>query len=127
MNDELAKCDTVLDFSALESRCLGNAALVERVLAKFVRQLDADMTTIMEAFQSGNCAEVAEVAHRIKGTAGSVEARDLYRHAARAEQLALEDSVVELPGYLSRLQNDRSELVATIAQRNRQMAVSAAQ
>jgi hypothetical protein len=39
----------------------------------------------------------------------------------------VEDRLVELPGYLDRLQSDRLELIATIAQRNRQMDVSAAQ
>jgi HPt (histidine-containing phosphotransfer) domain-containing protein len=104
----------VIDLEALKARCLGNLDLVDRVLAKFTGQVDADLDELDRAIHDQNPAKAAQLAHRIKGIAGSVEARQLYADASRAEQRALANCLAELPGELERLRSDCSMLQATL-------------
>jgi HPt (histidine-containing phosphotransfer) domain-containing protein len=103
-----------LDLEALKERCMGNLALVERVLAKFTGQLDTDLDALERAIETNNADQAAHLAHRIKGTAGSVSARHLYVNASLAEQRAQDKQVAELSSDLARMRNDRLELVETI-------------
>jgi HPt (histidine-containing phosphotransfer) domain-containing protein len=107
---------TALDLEALKSRCLGNLALVERVLAKFTGQLDADLNELERAIETHNADQAAQLAHRIKGTAGNVAAQQLYETASRAEQRARNQQLAELPNDLERMRSERLELVESIEQ-----------
>ena len=62
--DEIAP---VIDLDALKARCLGNLELVDRVLAKFTGQVDADLDELDQAIHDRNPAKAAQLAHRIKG------------------------------------------------------------
>ena len=104
----------VIDLEALKARCLGNLDLVDRVLAKFTGQVDADLDEFDRAINDRNSAKAAQLAHRIKGIAGSVEARRLYADAAQAEQRALENRLADLPDDLIRMRGDRSQLDQTL-------------
>jgi HPt (histidine-containing phosphotransfer) domain-containing protein len=103
-----------LDLEALKARCMGNLALVERVLAKFTGQLDNDLDAFERAIETDNAEQAAQLAHRIKGTAGSVAAVHLYLNASLAEQRAQDRQVAELSSDLARMRNDRLELAETI-------------
>ena len=105
---------SVLDWEALKTRCLGNLALVDRVLAKFTGQLTADLDALERAIISEDAVQAAQLAHRIKGTAGSVSARHLYDNASRAEQRATSGQLSVLPEDLRRMREDRLELVEAI-------------
>jgi HPt (histidine-containing phosphotransfer) domain-containing protein len=109
----------VLDLEDLKARCLGNLALVERVLTKFADQLDRDLDDLEVAVQAGNAPAAAELAHRIKGIAASVSARSLFDDASTAEQRALDNELGLLPEQLHRLRNDRSQLVESLDRRER--------
>ena len=110
----------VLDFEDLKARCLGNMALVERVLSKFTGQLDQDLDALEEAIRVGDAPEAAQLAHRIKGIAASVAAHGLFDNASTAEQRALDNDITELPEHLSRLRGDRSRLAETLQRTGRQ-------
>ncbi len=127
MSETLAPQETVLDFTALDARCLGNTALVDRVLMKFTRQLEDDLTKLEQAVHKQDAMLAAELAHRIRGTAGSVEARRLCQNASQAEKYALEGSLMELISCLDRLQCDRSDLFELIGRRNRDAALQVVQ
>jgi HPt (histidine-containing phosphotransfer) domain-containing protein len=111
-SDEIDPC--ALDLEALKVRCLGNLALVERVLSKFTSQLDVDLAELERAIESRDVTEAAQVAHRIKGTAGSVSAQDLYENAMHAEQRALDMQLTELPRDLERMRGNQKKIVKTI-------------
>lgn len=106
--------EAVVDLEALKKRCLGNLDLVERVLRKFNAQLDSDLTELERAVASHDTQSFAMVAHRIKGMSANVEARDLYRDAALAEQHALECCVEELPHHLQRIRAERVRIAESL-------------
>ena len=95
-----------IDLEALRTRCLGNAVLLERVMQAFKTQLDADMQELQRAFSEGDTTRCARLAHRIKGMAANAAARCLSRHAALAEQCAMEDRVSELSRQLVLVQRE---------------------
>ena len=106
-----------IDWPALEARCLGNLDLVERVAARFARQLDGDLAALECAIRSGDAPAAAQFAHRIKGMSANMEARRLKERAAAAEELALAARLDELGECLTQLQRDR-RLVAKALARN---------
>src|SRR5215467_4653874 len=105
---------TALDLAALKERCMGNLALVERILGKVAGQLDTDLNALERAIETRNAEQAAKVAHRIKGTAGSVSAHHLYLHATLAEQRAHDQPLDDLAIDLARMRNDRLEIVEAI-------------
>ncbi|MCD8130183.1 MAG: hypothetical protein LUE16_02710 [Lachnospiraceae bacterium] len=57
-------------------RMVGNAALYERMLAKFADMLDE--TPVTDDFHDGDCEEVTRCIHALKGAAGNLSIRPLY-------------------------------------------------
>jgi HPt (histidine-containing phosphotransfer) domain-containing protein len=99
-----------IDFNALVARCLGNTQLVDRVIGKFNVQVDADLAALEQAIDGGDCDAAMQVAHRLKGIAGSVGGKRLFQNASEAEQLALENQLDKLPEYLERMRDDRQQI-----------------
>jgi len=104
----------VVDLEALKRRCLGNLDLFSRVLKKFSSQLDRDLAELSQALSGSDAHAFALVAHRIKGMSANVEARELSRHAAEAEQCALQQAVEELPSCLERMQHERTRIAHSL-------------
>jgi two-component system, sensor histidine kinase and response regulator len=120
LQEKARRAELPIDLEALQARCLGNLDLVDRVLAKFTTQVDADLDDLERAIEAGNAEQAAHLAHRIKGIAGSVEARDLYADAALAEEVALEKRLADLPDFLTRMRGDRTEVTSCIKRVSRQ-------
>jgi len=120
MNDiALQEAETpVVDLEALKRRCLGNTDLVARVLKKFAIQLDNDLAELAKALSGSDAESFALVAHRIKGMSANIEARDLSRHAAAAEQCALDREVSELPFCLERMRQERTRIAKSLQRVN---------
>lgn len=115
MNDSMLVQDQpAIDLEGLKARCLGNLNLVERVLAKFATQLDADLAALEQAVQEGDVDSAALVAHRIKGMSANVEARDLFHSAMAIEKLAKEACVEAMPEQLARLHSDRERIAESL-------------
>jgi HPt (histidine-containing phosphotransfer) domain-containing protein len=105
----------VVDFAALKERCLGNVDLVERVLKKFMTQLEGDLHEMERALSTGDATTFALVAHRIKGSSANIEARHLSANASLAEQQARRNQVAELPQTLERLKEDHRDFCESLA------------
>lgn len=104
----------VIDLEALKSRCLGNVDLVQRVLKKFSAQLNCDLAELERAARMGDVESFALVAHRVKGMSANVEARQLNRRAAAAEQCALARVISELPECLEQLRQEHTRVMEAL-------------
>ena len=51
----------VIDLAALKARCLGNLDLVDRILAKFTGQVDADLDELDRAIHERNPTKAAQL------------------------------------------------------------------
>jgi HPt (histidine-containing phosphotransfer) domain-containing protein len=112
-----APCDQVIDLASLETRCLGNVQLVERVLQKFTVQLEGDLATLQQALETRDADAFRATAHRLKGMSANVEAWPLHQCAKEAEELAASKDVDDLAETLERLQQLQRQVSATLRSR----------
>jgi HPt (histidine-containing phosphotransfer) domain-containing protein len=96
----------ILDWEALQNRCMGNLELVERVLDKFQQRLPEELRELESALERGDTERIAGVAHRIKGTSASISATALQHAAAELEELSRADRRQELPARFGLLQSE---------------------
>ncbi len=64
--------DCAIDHKDLLTRCMGNAQFAARILEAFQRQLSGDLEALDAAILAGDAAEVAVIAHRVKGASSNV-------------------------------------------------------
>jgi HPt (histidine-containing phosphotransfer) domain-containing protein len=117
MNREVPDQGTrVFDREELVTRCLGNLAFAERILAKFQSRVDVDITELEQAVLAEDVEAVARVAHRLKGASASAAAYRLQERAARLEQSARQSSLAEIPAQFAQLRCEWSRFVESASQ-----------
>jgi signal transduction histidine kinase/DNA-binding response OmpR family regulator len=75
-----------LEIEPLLQRCMGNAAFVETVLAKFRTQSVDMLDALTKAIADRNSEQTTRNAHSLKGMSATMSAERLSQAAARAEQ-----------------------------------------
>lgn len=97
-----------IDLASLLGRCLGNFKMVERVLSAFRNAGSSDLIQLQSAVEESNFTEIAEIAHRFKGSASNVSATILQDLLAQVEQLGREKHPDSLPSLIERLKAEWS-------------------
>ncbi len=72
---------------ALLDRCMGDAATVRLILDEFEPQARGDLAEITRLAKCGDCAQMARVAHALKGASGMVSAEALADVALELERI----------------------------------------
>lgn len=93
----------VLDYGALLCRCMGKAALAQRLVGKLVEQGRQDERELRAGLAAGEGERVANAAHRLKGAAANVAANGLRLVAVEIESAARAGRWPEVPGLFARL------------------------
>lgn len=99
-----------VDVNDLLGRCLGRLDLAERILQKFQCALEKDVRELEEAVRTTNTAEIAQLAHRIKGASLAVSAYKLIDCAQSIEKSAAASRMDEIPIYFARLKEESSRI-----------------
>ncbi|MEN6493785.1 MAG: Hpt domain-containing protein [Thermoguttaceae bacterium] len=102
---------SVVDRQELLNRCLGDLALVERVLAIFQSRFDADLEELERAVEANDLEQITRVAHRIKGASANMAAHGLRQRAASIEELARRQVLAEIPPHLQGLHAEWARFV----------------
>lgn len=71
--------DAGIDVEGLVKRFMGNEALAEKFLKKFLG--DESFGRLKTAIEEGNCEDAFKAVHTLKGVAGNLGLIELYRHA----------------------------------------------
>lgn len=108
-------CDTPINLEDLFDRCLGNIALVERVIAKFEAGFHRDLEELESAVLNQDCQTAASVAHRLKGASANISARRIRETAADVERLSREGCLSEVPEAVESLRVERSRFSEAVA------------
>lgn len=98
----------------LVERCMGSTALATTLLEKFETQLRADIVEIEKRLAEDDAAQLARIAHALKGAAGAVGASGLHETAADAELCARENRVGELAGAVHELRREADRCLARL-------------
>lgn len=100
----------VFDRNELVGRMMGNASMAERLIRKFLDQLDDDCDLLESTVRLGAKDDVASHAHRLKGTARTMATPRLVEIAAELEHRARTDATSELLGLVDRIRASSREL-----------------
>ena len=76
----------MFDREAVLKRCMGNDALVEKLIAKFFGQVGEDLLILGSALSDSDTVKLVETAHRIKGAASNLSMESLREIAAGIER-----------------------------------------
>lgn len=96
-----------IDFDELLGRCLGNQALMRRLVGNFLKQIDKDLEVLFMAIEQQDATEVARLVHKIRGTSLSVSAGGLAHAAELLESSLGTVDFAELPRIAAKLTNER--------------------
>lgn len=86
----------VFCYDDLSSRCLGNVALIERVVSAFTNGAQNDLQVLRDAIHDEDLPLVGKTAHRIKGSAANVAAYRMSTYAATLERDAKNEEAKSL-------------------------------
>lgn len=87
VNDNLKDSgELFVDFKALAERCLGNQALMSRVIARFQSSLELTKTEFQTALAGVRWDSLRQLSHRLKGEAANVEAIQIRNAAKQVEE-----------------------------------------
>jgi CheY-like chemotaxis protein len=121
-----AATDTPIDAELLLGRCRGKGVLAERLLKQFEQQLEEQVATLRESLERNDAAQLARLAHAIKGAAANMAASGLSDAAAELERLGTAGEIEAataacLDGLAEQAQRCRT-FVPTAISRVRQLA-----
>lgn len=97
---------------ALLARCVGRVDLVQRVLASYLEQMEADVTELTKAAESSDGESARKLAHRIKGASANVQADEIRTTAQGIESFASQDQLDEAAAEIVKLKNQWQNYVA---------------
>jgi HPt (histidine-containing phosphotransfer) domain-containing protein len=66
-----------LDYDAVVHRCMGKRELANRLIGKFLNNLDDEVGRIKHLLEEQDWTEATQAAHKVKGAAAALEARQL--------------------------------------------------
>lgn len=99
-----------LDFNQLVARCMGNTAVAQRVVCKFLQQARVDLDAIEAALRSSHADDLTSAAHRLKGAAANLSAPAIRQFASELEHPGSEPSPGDLATTFPKLQAAFTEL-----------------
>ena len=74
---ETAPKPDALDYDAVVHRCMGKQDLANRLIGKFLNNLDEEMVRIKRLLEEQDWNEASRAAHKVKGAAAALEATQL--------------------------------------------------
>ena len=98
---ETSRSTQVLDMQQLLDRCMGSLELAERCLVRFEQKLRADVESVQQCVDGDDRPELAQIAHRVKGSAATVAAEGLAKTAGALEDYARGEGAVEPSGLMT--------------------------
>ncbi len=106
-----------IDATTVLARCLNDAKVVEKLLAKFSAQAPITVAQLRQAAVGADAGQIVRLAHSLKGASASVSAEKLRDLATRVEQAGKAgDSTDEIAALIGQMEVSVKECVAFIPQ-----------
>jgi Amt family ammonium transporter len=110
----LAPIGAPLDLDELLERCLGNAAVAEKVLRKFCERAPEQLAQLQRALCESDLATVARTAHLLKGIAGNLATHSVAELAVLLEEAALQSNYERSQSLAGQLSDAITEIQTVI-------------
>ena len=75
-----------IDYDAVIHRCMGKRELADRLIGKFLANLDDEVARIKRLLDEEDWTEATQAAHKVKGAAAALEAKQLRACLEQLEQ-----------------------------------------
>jgi Amt family ammonium transporter len=108
--------DLPINLDSLRYRCLGNIALVGRLLNEFEREIGSQVARVEQAVGSGDAAEIVAASHSLKGSAANLSADELSSQAAALEAAARRGAAIDAAEGCPRLRYQFERCVRALPQ-----------
>lgn len=97
-------------------RCLGKLELAQRVLDRFLDNVDQDVEQLRGAVRDNDAGQLARTAHRVKGSSASIAAPRLQRLMADLEAAGRQQEPTEIEVTLELVQTELECLKEVLSQ-----------
>jgi signal transduction histidine kinase/HPt (histidine-containing phosphotransfer) domain-containing protein len=104
----------VVDFSKIVERVGGDDALLKRMIATFLRDTPRRLTAIAAAIRKKDSANVASLAHALKGSISLFGAEPARLRAQELQELARSGDLAAVPGILIVLKEEIANLLENL-------------
>jgi len=114
------QADSVIDQAALLSGVEGDRLILNEIVRLFLRDYPQRLSEIKEAIRRGDADALGKAAHTLKGSIGTLQAKNAFAAAQRLETMGrvgelenADDACSTLESELARLTEDLKELMAS--------------
>jgi PAS domain S-box-containing protein len=104
----------IFDRAVLVARMMGDEALSDRILSRFLESTPQQIESVRQSLTSGNATAAKRTAHAIKGAASNISAEQLRRVAFELEQAANAGNLDAANCHLAELQSQFERLKEAI-------------
>ena len=98
-----------LDYQAVLERCMGKRDLANRLIGKFLDNLDGEVARIKRFLKEQDWTEASQAAHKVKGAAAVLEAKRLRACLEDLEHDLREGVAVDVGAVTTRLDQTSRE------------------
>lgn len=99
----------LFDIDAMMSQCAGKKEIAEAILDEFLSQTPKDLDELATTFGVGDLVALSKVAHRLKGTAGVLGAKEFHTHCMVLETACRNNEAAAVPGaYIAVLESAKA-------------------
>jgi HPt (histidine-containing phosphotransfer) domain-containing protein len=99
-----------LDTKELLARCMGSAALAQRLVASFTSRTAEEIDQLDRLLKANQIDDFTRKAHQLRGSAANVSAHELKRLFGVVERLGNEDRATEIKQYMIELRREADRL-----------------
>jgi HPt (histidine-containing phosphotransfer) domain-containing protein len=98
-----------LDYQAVVARCMGQHELANRLIGKFLDNLDEEIARIKRLLHKQDWTRASQAAHKVKGAAAVLEAKRLRACLEDLERNLRQGATVDVPAVSARLDHTSRE------------------
>jgi len=99
-----------LDVDELLARCMGSAALAQRLVMSFLSRTTEEMDELDRLLKANRIDEFTRKSHQLRGSAANISAHQLKRLFSVVERLGNEDRAAEIRPYMIELRREADRL-----------------
>jgi len=105
-----------IDFDSFLHRCMGNTAVMKKILDLFENKIKENLDQISESVRAVDAEQIALLSHALKGAAGNISAEPLREIAAQLEKIGRSGDLKLAENMLQTLRSEVENCLAYLPQ-----------